>query len=298
MTLTVLDQINAPGAALGAEAARAGRMGDDRYGFDEAAGTAWVIDGATDVGDIRVFDTGESDAAWYAEALSRRLTIPPATGEDVRAYWRAALGDVREEARREARFAIETLPGASIPCASGVWLRRRGSVADLAWMGDCMAILAGPDGGARLYGAADGVDAERQGARAYHAADADGRRRLLQEGRARATAPGSGHVLSLHPEASDRMRLEEVALPAGAHALVFSDGLYRLIDPFARYDAEGLIGAAVERGLGALVSELRAMEQAPADGHDVARVKKVDDAAAVLARAEQGGLLKVAPPLT
>ncbi len=44
---SVIEQVNLPGGT---------GTGDDRVGFDEARQTAWVIDGATDVSDARLFE--------------------------------------------------------------------------------------------------------------------------------------------------------------------------------------------------------------------------------------------------
>ena len=62
-----------------------------------------------------------------------------------------------------------------------------------------------------------------------------------------------------------------------------SDGFFRLVTPFGRYDADGLLAAADGRGLGVLVSELRELESAPVQDGVAARYKKADDASAVVA---------------
>ena len=67
MKISVLETINWPGADL---TGKRKLTGDDRFGFDETIGTAWVMDGATDLGPFRIFETDESDAAWIAQALT------------------------------------------------------------------------------------------------------------------------------------------------------------------------------------------------------------------------------------
>ena len=73
MQLDIISTVNDPGVP--------GKTGDDRTGFDAAAGTAWVLDGATDVTDLRPFPACESGAAWIAEVLSDRLMQGPEAGE-------------------------------------------------------------------------------------------------------------------------------------------------------------------------------------------------------------------------
>ena len=88
MQLDIISTVNDPGVP--------GKTGDDRTGFDAAAGTAWVLDGATDVTDLRPFPACESGAAWIAEVLSDRLMQGPQSGETPEAYFAAVLADVRQ----------------------------------------------------------------------------------------------------------------------------------------------------------------------------------------------------------
>jgi hypothetical protein len=61
-----------------------------------------------------------------------------------------------------------------------------------------------------------------------------------------------------------------------------SDGFYRLVSPYGRYTDEGLIDAVMDRGLGALMRELREMEASPEDDARIGRFKTSDDATALL----------------
>jgi hypothetical protein len=58
-----------------------------------------------------------------------------------------------------------------------------------------------------------------------------------------------------------------------------SDGLYRLISPYATHTAESLMADLADKGLLALIRALRDFESAP-DG-DIPRIKRRDDASAV-----------------
>ncbi|MEO1787269.1 MAG: hypothetical protein AAFR41_09625, partial [Pseudomonadota bacterium] len=94
----VIETVNSPG--------KPGKTGDDRSGFDASAGTAWVLDGATDVTPLKPFPQAESGAAWVADALSARLMVAPSTRLDARAYWREVMADVRERAARESTIPL------------------------------------------------------------------------------------------------------------------------------------------------------------------------------------------------
>ena len=121
MRLDVVSTVNDPGVP--------GKTGDDRAGFDAAAGTAWVLDGATDVTDLRPFPACESGAAWIAEALSDRLMQAPQSGETPEAYFASVLADVRQRAEAETRIPLDKLPGEALPIASGIWMWLEGGEA-------------------------------------------------------------------------------------------------------------------------------------------------------------------------
>src|SRR5262245_11610321 len=86
LLMKLIDSICAPGSSLGGGLKDG--SGDDRYAFDELAGWACVIDGATDVGRVRLFPRAESDASHYAELFADVLvSAAPKPGESVQAYF-------------------------------------------------------------------------------------------------------------------------------------------------------------------------------------------------------------------
>ena len=271
MPITMIDAVNSPAGPGG---------GDDRYGFDEGAGTAWVVDGATDVVDVRMFETEITDAAWYAEALSQRFVQPP-TNDDVRGYVRGVLEDVRVNALAAARSDLERTERHNLPSAAAIWARERAGRVELAWLGDCVALLQRPGRPVEPYGDVEKVDGEAKEAAVYHAAsDPAAKLKVLQTQRRRMNSPGGYWVFSIHPEAADQLRYVTAPAPAGARLLLMTDGFYRLVEPYGLYEFERLMTRAGEIGLGALVSELRDHETRT--DTDAARVKRADDAAAVL----------------
>jgi hypothetical protein len=68
----------------------------------------------------------------------------------------------------------------------------------------------------------------------------------------------------------------------GAKILLASDGFLALASDYGAYDAAGLLGAALARGLAALGAQLRALEEANPMGDKFARFEKSDDATAML----------------
>jgi hypothetical protein len=283
-----LDAVNFPAT---------GKTGDDRYGFDESAGTGWVVDGATDVGTRRVFpdqvesDTGvtfyESDAAWYAETLSERFTQPPQPGESAKAYLERVIHDIAARADADAIVPLADEPRHNMPSAGGIWARREGDAVEFAMLGDCMGIVR-TGGRTRLIGNLAAVQAE-------HALNRDQLKRpegkaggyaSAREDRNKINLPGEHFVFSVHPEAAAHAMVERVRLDGDGHILLMSDGFFRLIEPYKKYDVDGLMDAAMkDEDLLDLMGELRAQETNPDDDARLGRLKMRDDACALLLRA-------------
>lgn len=176
------------------------------------------------------------------------------------------------------------------------WLRiseRDGAAqASVYSLGDCKSLLQTPaDGCIDLDPFTNPQDTVLQTEiarlRAEGIVDAEQRReRMLPMLRARRefqnTAPEPS-VLCLRPNGAFKPRLLDVELPAGARLLIMTDGFFRLVDPYGLYSEAGLVDACLERGLGAMLDELRTHE-ACIGGTGVRAVKAADDASAVIWR--------------
>lgn len=270
MAIDVLDSINDPGTP--------GKSGDDRLGFDAAAGRAWVIDGATDATDLKPFP-GESGAAWLAETVSARLMSGPEAGEGASAYFGRVLTNVATEASRQSKFPLHTLPGEAMPVASAMWLRRAGDNCEFVWAGDCFAIAQTGDGKTRLIGTQEKADAEtREAVRMLSMTQAE-RWAVLQAQRRGANDPARG-LITLNPAAAQHLATAQLRLPPGAHVLLMTDGFFRFVEPYGLDTPTSLLARVVNNGLAASASVLRYHEATP---HSV-RLKARDDAAAILVR--------------
>jgi hypothetical protein len=278
--MRVIDALCAPGSALSGGIKRG--VGDDRFGFDEAAGLAWVIDGATDVDPLRLFPHAESDAAWYAETLSGLLAVAPPADEPVRDYFARVLGEMRRRADAEARVAVADAPRSAWPTAAGLWARARDGRLEAASLGDAMMILRQPDGAVSVLGDAGKPAEEQARARRAMALAPAERADWLRATRALHNREDGYWVFGLEAGAAARLRLDAAACPAGATGLLMTDGFYRLVSPYQRHDPAGLVAAAMERGLGVLLGELRGLETSAAADAAIGRIKTSDDATAVL----------------
>lgn len=275
MNLRFVDAVNNPGKRMG--------TGDDRYGFDESAGTAWVLDGATDVSRIRVFPRTESDAAWIADTWSMALTTPPAEGQTVTDYMLARQAEVLARAKKKARFDLADAPAMALPVAAGVWAHWSPGegLLRLAGLGDCMALVKTGDEPVQVFGPDDKPEAEAAQARKLLAMDEEARLGWLQEVRAWQNDPENAATFGLHPEAMSRLSLLEISLKGPAELLLVSDGFYRLVSPYGTYGAADLLAAAANTGLVPLIRQLRDLEKSPEDDAEIGRLKTSDDACAL-----------------
>ncbi|MEQ9504962.1 MAG: protein phosphatase 2C domain-containing protein [Hyphomonas sp.] len=270
MGIEVLDSVNDPGTP--------GKSGDDRLGFDAAAGRAWVIDGATDATDLKPFPSAESGAAWLAETVSHRLMSAPEAGEAAEAYFSRVLTDVAGEAARVSKTPLQSLPGEALPVASCMWMRRDGEACEFVWAGDCFAI-AETASGAQLIGTQEKADAEtREAARMLALPQAE-RWAILQAQRRAANAPERG-LITLNPATAAHLNTARLTLAPGAGVLLMTDGFFRFIEPYALETPASLLARVMKDGLPAALNALRQHEVTP---HTV-RMKARDDAAAVLVR--------------
>lgn len=279
--MKLIDSISFPGSKLGG-GMKTG-TGDDRYAFDEAAGWACVIDGATDVGPVRIFKTAESDAARFAEIFAAEIVKGPADPREIPQAWFARLlPRLRAAVEREVKIPLKDAPLASYPTAAATWVRARKGRLEGATLGDSIAIIKTPDGAVSVFGETSKPAEEQGRAKTVMAMTPEDRIKWLRDVRAIHNTPRGYWVFGVQPEAAAHIVYQDVAAPAGTKVLVMTDGFYRLVSPYMRYTDEQLIDAAMSRGLGELMRELRGMESSPEDDAKIGRFKTSDDATALL----------------
>jgi hypothetical protein len=279
--MKLLDSISFPGSALGG-GMKTG-TGDDRYVFDEAAGWACVIDGATDVGPVRILAAAESDAARYAEIMAAEMVKAPADPREIpQAWFGRLLPKLRAAVEREAKIPLKDAPLSSYPTAAATWVRHRKGLLESATLGDSIAIVKAPDGAVTVFGETSKAADEQGRAKRVMAMSPEDRRKWLQDVRAIHNTPKGYWVFGVQPEAAAHIVHQSTPAPAGTKALLMTDGFYRLVSPYGRYTDEQLIDAVIARGLGDLMRELRDMESSPEDDARIGRFKTSDDATALL----------------
>lgn len=278
--MRIRDLISAPGTSLEGEAKAGG--GDDRFAYDEQAGWACVIDGATDVGPVRLFRDAESDAAWFAEAVALEcIETPAGPGETAGDYIAKLIGRLQERCARASLIPLDAAPRSALPTAAATWLRWREDRVETATLGDTIALIQTPDGAISVAG--DGGRQEDESVRARRVMQMTPEDRLhwLADLRARHNLAEGYWILGLQSEAAAHLLRQEHPCPRGSRALLMTDGFYRLVSPYGRFSHRDLLERAFSEGLGRLMSELRGLEASPEDDARIGRFKTSDDATAL-----------------
>ncbi len=295
-----------------------GAHNEDRAGLTGHA--AWVLDGATDVLAQRILP-GPSDAAWYAQTLSDAIardllaqddapppqpTHPPANA--LEHPDNASAGPLLATLQRATASVARAFDATALrvpanghekPSAAGILatIAPDGRLTAVG-LGDCTLLHLSAHGGARdllrceeapreadaeVRDAVSRLRAERPNAPQHGPAGirAD-LMPMLRAARARMNQPGGYGIFSLDLPSSEQFDAVTARVQPGDRLLLATDGFMRLVDLFGLYTVTSLGEALRNRGLLALMQELRAAEADDREGHAFARAKSRDDATAML----------------
>jgi serine/threonine protein phosphatase PrpC len=277
------------------DAGKQGRTNEDRLGYNRDA--AFVIDGATGLGDRQFIDGYGSDAAWIAEFAAIRFEqrlnriADPAT----------VLRQVSTEARNAFTAVAGDQPRYAWPLCSLSALQATDHGFRWFGLGDSCLYLLHDDGQSDFVIPIPGAYEWEQHQAAKHIARVGGIGAAgvanddpetledLRRGRAlQNTEGGSTWTFGVVPEAADHLAMVDVPVHGGgATAILCSDGLADLVALYKLYDPATLIQRAATAGLKSLVTELRHLErEIDPDGLKYPRYKQSDDTTAILLRLE------------
>jgi hypothetical protein len=268
LRLETLLALSAPGVP--------GTRSEDWVGVSPDRRTAWIIDGATGVTDVRVFASPHSDASWFAEALSNALQFTADTSIDVRGTIRLALRHVREQARRCGAPSWTDVPIYAVPSATLllVAIDRHDRFVETAWVGDCVGLRRRRG---RVVPLGSSAPRPFQGVWRPTCGDIDVTADGLRRDRAKVLLDGrlSASLLAL----PKLIRRRVTAVAEGDEILLMTDGFFRLVYPFRLTSQQDLFDQVVP-GARRLLGTLRRHEAG--SNHPLARVKRHDDASALL----------------
>ena len=282
---TILDRISWPGDPDKPNEDICGVSGD----------WAWVIDTSIFPGTVPVMHE-TSDAVWLASFADERLSNLAPNAED----GVTLLRHVMEEARVAYRAVAPVERHEDFvtwPLGAMTLVRRKDNVLDAWTFGDTTAYVRQPGGTVQVLGDAPGLR-ETEAAMAADLMRQAGSRptAILAEpvflawlGGRRERQRKSGippALLSLNPDAADRLRHETAPCEDGTAILLASDGFSALVDLYRAMDAGALVEAALTSGLEPLAKLAREIEtERDPDGTLYPRFKLSDDTTAILLRA-------------
>lgn len=279
---------------LAATAASAsGKLSDDCWGMvgDAQHGAAWVLDGATDLGDRVYFPGAHSDASWYAQALSSALETYSLSTTTPNEVFSLAITQVTKQ--WEENVGHETIPRFAHPSAAGVWVRWQNDVLEFTSLCDCRGWHAGADGTLTQLGLLDektndawviaGVQKQQSaGITASQMHDV-----MLDEIRARRSLMNTTEgywVFGIHAEATQHLQTRTLPLSPG-HIVLCSDGLFRWVDTYFQGDVSSFVQNCIT-DIGEILTQVRSIERHDADCKTYPRLKGMDDATGIVLRIE------------
>ncbi|MEE1655233.1 hypothetical protein VB618_03415 [Microvirga sp. CF3062] len=282
---TVLDRISRPGHPDKPNEDICGVSGD----------WAWVIDTSIFPGTLPVMHE-KSDAVWLAKFANERLSnLAPHAEDGV-----TLLRHVMEEARTVYRAIAPVERHEDFltwPLGAMTLVHRKGNVLDAWNFGDTTAYIRQPDGTVQVLGDAPGLR-DFESAKAAELMRQAGSRPTailgepvflawLGERRERQRKSGiPAALLSVNPDAADRVRHETAPCEDGTSILLASDGFSALVDLYRAMEATALMERALEAGLEPLAELAREIEtERDPNGTLYPRFKQSDDTTAILLRA-------------
>lgn len=265
-----------------------GEVNEDAVGH--CGNAAWVIDGATGIGDALL--EAPSDAAWLARTANRLLAEvlaqSPAlpTVEVLRTVMARCAQALEHEAVRPPTGAHE------LPSAAFAMVRIIDGMAEFTTLADCRVATIDATGGARLFGASshEAIEAGTlEAARVLLDADPDITPEALKAAllprlranREQMNREGGYWVLGTEPAAADHLWQMTMPVRPGQRFAVASDGFLRLVELFEAARPSELLSIATPGDWTNWLERLRDLERQPDSLHRYTRVKRHDDASLV-----------------
>lgn len=279
--ITVIESVSAGGSPE--------RVNEDAFG---ATGSiAFVLDGVTSLSDPPLMP-GKSDAAW-ASYTARDLFL--AQGGSKGGDLRALITSVAEgiTAKFEAERTRPPRERYELPWTTMSLIGVETGKLNVAFVGDSRVLVLASDDQVHNFGATPSRSAFETHLAAKMIAAQKGKplgpQAVLPELRAARNTvnTGTGYwLLGADAAVGAHAKVSSLPLAGAATVLLATDGFYALVEDYRRYDDRELFEAAQTKGLQALLREVREIEDGDPTGAQYPRMKKSDDATALLVRVE------------
>jgi hypothetical protein len=254
------------------------------------AHTAWMLDGATQIGEPKLDD--ESDARWLVagldDQLRRRLEQSPASG------LKQLVADATQAIADRVSGAGVTWPEVAPSCTCALVQIRDDRLVYLI-LGDVTVALK-RQGKLQILTDDRLQQSDRVALDALAELQADGvpfdeaRRRvapIVRESRKKMNTPGAYWVLSLDPGAVDHAVMGSLGVDVGSSLLLATDGFARAVNLMSLYPTwEELFEELGHKSLADVIDRLRRTEESDPDCIRFRRLAPKDDATAALLKVE------------
>jgi serine/threonine protein phosphatase PrpC len=281
--LQIIETISDPG--------HVDKPNEDAFGHGRAH--AWVIDGATGVADSELLDA-PSDAHWLARTASELFAEHSERyGADLAGLVRNAI----EEMKRRFEVDRHRTPNGryELPSAAMAIVLSDGAHIHCANFADCRLALLSDDGETTILGDhhLDREAASRARTASLLSKMGEGGdpfaspaiMKFLRAARNKQNRDDGYWILGLEPRAVDFMRSWTLSLTRPMTGLLMSDGFASLAYDYDRLEPADLVARARDKGLAAIVEEIRHIERdEDPQMKRYPRFKRSDDATAVLFR--------------
>lgn len=265
------------------------RVNEDAFG---AAGSiAFVLDGVTSLCETPLMP-GKSDAAWASHTARDLLLAHGATrGGDLRGLVTSVAEGIT--AKFEAERARPPRERYELPWTTLSLIGLEAGRLNLAYVGDSRVLVETDDDEVHNFGTNPSRSAfeTRLAQKMIAARRGQGLspQAVLPELRAARNTvnTNTGYwLLGADAAVGAKATVTSLALSGPATVLLATDGFYALVEDYQRYGDRELIATAQTIGLSALMRELRHIEDEDPNGERFPRMKKSDDATALLVRVE------------
>jgi len=279
--ITVIEGLSIGGSAE--------RVNEDALGATH--GIAFVLDGVTSLAQTPLMP-GKSDAAWASQAARDLfLAHEAAGGGDLRTLVTMVAEGITSKFECERLRA--PLERYELPWTTMSLIGVEAGRLNIAYVGDSRVLIETDDDEVHNFGTnpsrtafetrlAEKMIAARKGQGLSLQA-------VLPELRAARNTVNTNTgfwLLGADPAVGANATVTSLTLSGPATVLLATDGFYALVEDYKRYGDRELIATAQTIGLQALARELRHIEDGDPNGERFPRMKKSDDATALLVRVE------------
>lgn len=282
-TIRMLDGLSLPGSK--------DRENDDALGCTSEI--AFVLDGVTSLADPQLI-AGRSDAAWVAH-LARDLLLkhPPGAGRDLKGLLHGVAVEITKQF--EAQRLRPPAARWELPWTTISMIAVDGDKLHVLFLGDSRVLIETADDSVHNFGTTPSRGAfEARLARKMISAGkgigVDAQRVTIVDELRRAreivNTPDGYWLLGADAAVSEHLNMTTLQLGGNATVLLATDGFYALTEDYKHYGDRELIATSQVVGLTTLGRELRHIEDLDPDGHKYPRMKKSDDATALLVKVE------------